>query len=338
MRKFSKTIFLVVVLALGYVFRAPLLTELSPMYNSAKSNFQAIFFPRIPCEEPIAYNLGNFDTKFKISKDYFLSALKDAEAVWEKSYDGNGDGKGELFNYEPSNTEDEVMKVNLIYDYRQEATSKLKSIGVVVEDNKATYEKLKDKLDTLKAEYNSASTALNKRVLEFNKEQSAYEAEVESWNKKGGAPQKEYDRLEDERQDLEAESRELQKSQDKVNGMADEINALVTTLNRLISVLNLSVEKYNTTNDARGESFEEGVYISDGYNQEIDIYEFSNRSKLVRVLAHELGHALGLEHLKDPKAIMYEFNQSNTVTLSKTDLDALKTLCGASTESSAEES
>lgn len=103
---------------------------------------------------------------------------------------------------------------------------------------------------------------------------------------------------------------------------------MVVTLNHLVSVLNLSVENYNSTIDSSpGESFEEGVYISDGVNRQINIYEFSNRTKLVRALAHELGHALGFKHVDDPNAVMYKLNEGKYLTLTKADITELKTVC-----------
>ncbi|MFA6524360.1 MAG: matrixin family metalloprotease [Candidatus Paceibacterota bacterium] len=322
MKRILKILILPIILGLiVYQFWPTLSVRFLPILNNLKNNFSAVFVKQISCVEPIFYNLGIFDTKFNISKNYFLSALVDAEAIWEKPF-----GK-DLFTYAPTDSVQDTLKINLIYDYRQQATSKLASLGITVKDNRASYDMLKSKFTALKAKYDTEQNAFNVRVEAFNQKQQTYEEEVKFWNKKDGAPQKEYDTLQTTRLALENEAKELQVTQTHLNEMVEEINAFVVALNRLITSLNLSVDKYNTTNVSLGESFEEGVYSSDGLKREIDIYEFSSREKLVRVLAHELGHALDLGHVDDPKAIMYEFNQGNNMILTNMDLVELKIKC-----------
>lgn len=328
MKRFLKTtISLVLIGFVIYEFYPQIGKNILPVWERIVSQI----LRKNPCLDPIPYNLGTFDSRFNISENYFLSAIADAEAVWEKPTGTN------LFSYEPKassaglwsrSISSDVLKINLIYDYRQEATSKLAGLGIVVQNTKASYNELKAKFEALKVKYNETKSVFDAQLEIFNQKQQAYMNEVNLWNKKGGAPAEQYSKLEQDRLKLEAESKNLQSMQKIINNTVDEINALVVVLNRLVSSLNLSVEKYNTINTSRGESFEEGVYMSDGRNREIDVYEFSNREKLVRVLAHEFGHALNLDHVKDPKAIMYELNQSDNNVPTPADLEEFKIKCG----------
>jgi hypothetical protein len=315
MKKTFKTLIMLAILGtLAYYFQAPIRARLS------------IF--SAPCEEPIAYTLGRFDARFGISKSYFKDALSEAEKIWEKPKKLQGESfEKDLFVYK-ENGEGGMLKINLVYDYRQEATEKLAGLGIVVENNKASYDSLRAKFTALKAEYASAKKDYDAQVNSFNAKQDVYEAQVKYWNARGGAPKGEYEKLQAEKAELDAELSELKRKQAQINEMVEEINAMVVVLNRLAGTLNLTVDKYNTINVSRGESFEEGVYYSDGFDRAIDIYEFSSRDKLVRVLAHELGHALGLPHVADPKAMMYELNVGDNKVLIETDISALKAKCG----------
>lgn len=249
--------------------------------------------------------------------------MSDAEALWDKAAGKN------LFVYEPTDTATDVLKVNLIYDYREQTTGTLASLGIVVSDNRASYDSLKTKFTALKAQYDTEKSSFDAQVSTFNERETAYETEVNYWNSRGGASPDEYNKLQTEKAQLQAQSSQLNNAETSLNSMADEVNALVVALNHLVTVLNLSVDQYNATiGSSPSESFEEGVYSSDGAAREIDIYEFSNRTKLVRALTHELGHALGMVHVADPNAIMYKLNQGTSLSLTTDDINELKTVCG----------
>ncbi len=307
----KKTFKIIVSFAVLFLLAFFYRSQLQNMLNRLQSQY-------FPCSAPIAYTIGSFDTRFGISKADFMKALLSAEQIWEKPI-----GK-QLFQYVPNGD----LKINLIYDSRQSTTVKLQSMGIIVHNDRASYDDMKATYNSLSVDYTKEKTELQSRIAAFQTAQSSYEAEVAYWNKRGRVTADEYARLNTEKASLDTELSAIQKLQTDFNSKVDDINALVTALNRLASELNIVVGKYNTIGAQNGAEFEEGTYQSGPSGEEIDIYQFDNQTKLIRVLAHELGHALGLSHVDDPKAIMYRLNNGVNEALTSSDVSQLKKLCG----------
>jgi len=310
MKKIFSIIFSLIALCVViFLFQEPLSQIISSLQNE--------YFP---CRKPITYSIGSFDNRFNISEERFLNIINIAEETWEESIDK------QLFTYAPDG--DGILKVSLIYDVRQEATQKLEDIGIRVGNSKASYNDLKSKYNIMQIDYLKLKTEFESRVVLFQNRQNAYEKEVISLNNQGGASEEEFDRLNKEKKFLDAEFIAINKLQTNLNFEMNNINALVVVLNRLVSSLNIEVNKFNTIGDQLGGEFEEGTYKEGHDGRGIDIYQFEDEGKLARVLAHEFGHALVLEHLENSKAVMYRLNNGVNEKLTIDDITALKKHCG----------
>lgn len=270
-----------------------------------------------PCGQPIAYSIGNFDKRFNLSQQDFLSAINQAAQIWEKPVNKK------LFSLAANGG----LKVNLIYDSRQAATDQLKTLGIVIHSDKATYETLKDKYSAFDKIYQTQKAELDNMVSYYDELKANYEDEVKAANKRGGVSPDEFAILEQERNDLNKLAESIKRKQETLNKTVEDVNALASAINKLIRELNLNVGDYNAIGSQSAGEFQEGVYISDASGEKINIYQFDDRQALIRVLAHELGHALGLEHLDNPQAIMYRLNESGNDKITADDLAALKLAC-----------
>ena len=102
----------------------------------------------------------------------------------------------------------------------------------------------------------------------------------------------------------------------------ESINAKVLKYNELTVYINSLIKKSNALGSNK---FTEGRFSPN--SNTIDIYQYNNDTKLLRVLTHELGHVLGINHNKNIYSIMYTSNSATTTSLSKEDLQALTLVC-----------
>ena len=270
-----------------------------------------------PCQEPITYRLGKVDERFNLSREEFRTAVNMAAAIWGKPF------HRDLFREEA----DGVIEINLLYDYRQEATDRLKKLNYKIDRSRGSYEELKSRLENSKAEYEQKKAGLNSDFNAYNAKVNAFNAEIESWNRRGGAPQSIHMRLMNEKDELITLNDNLQRRQEEMKTLVDTINSIVVVLNEIASNNNLDLVDQQNIGNTLGREFCEGFYEYKNGKRSITIYQYDNEYRLVRVLAHEFGHALGLNHSKNADAVMYPLIKSDSLELAADDIAALEGRC-----------
>ena len=262
------------------------------------------------CSSPLTYRIGTIDERFGLSESELKEVLREAAGVWNAAA-----GKQVI-----AFSEEGRVPVSLVYDERQAAAE----LGSDINSDQAAYDRKRAEVDALIAIHESRGEAHETALRSFERAKEAYEAEVARWNRQGGAPPAEYEKLESTRRNLERRQVQINADAGRLNSMIAEINAEVRALNALALKVNRKVDVYN---EFAGEEFDQGQYVEDKDGARITIYEFKGREQLVRALAHEFGHALGISHTESPQSLMYPYNSGKSLTLHAEDLAALSAAC-----------
>lgn len=269
-----------------------------------------------PCEEPLLYRLGEVDPRFGITEAEVLEAAKQAEAIWE-----NTSGKN-LFSY----SQDGGLPIRLIYDERQQETQAAQELQTRLE--KLNLEKSEQQVAEQLALFEKAKADYERKLATYERDVEAYNKRVENINKRGGATESEQDDLAREHDDLQKQFRELEKARQKVNSLVGSANQQITNNQNLVETYNKEITTFQEQYGGEGEVFDQGVYTGD----DITIYQYDDKERLILVLAHEMGHALGIEHVEDPEALMHYLMRDQNVsalTLDDADKQALENICKA---------
>jgi hypothetical protein len=273
------------------------------------------WYVRTPCHIPIRYSVGSIDNRFNISQAQLQTAIAKAIALWE------GPSGAHLFAY----TNTGGMPISFVYDARQANTQKNNTLKKEIEKTSGAADSIKVAYESDQVQYEQAKKEYLSAQAEYRSAFDAYNTKVAYWNARNGAPPHIFNELQSQKQSLALQAGALEQKRLALNALADRVNALGSDYNELAQEVN---ETVGIINQSAGKEFEEGLYTRNALGAKIEIYEYSSEEKLVRVLAHEFGHALGLEHNTNPDSIMYELNQSENMVPTVQDLADLRAICG----------
>lgn len=268
------------------------------------------------CDIPITYRIGAIDAEFGLSYDEVRTAITDAESLWEDATGRN------LFTYDDAG---EVV-MNFIFDARQERTFHALELDEEIEAQREMSEAVQAEYAELKTEYESLTAAYEAQKQAYEVRLAAYNENVARWNAEGGAPEEVFAELQAEQIHLKENQQELNATARQLNSIVADINALGEKGNALVSTYNNIIHIYNKT-FSDGREFTQGDY----QDNEINIYQYRDREELRLVLAHELGHALSLDHVENDMSIMYYLMGEQTLSggVSEEDVAEFKRVCGA---------
>lgn len=273
-------------------------------------------FVQSECKVPVSYRVGAVDERFALGQSEIRNVLSDAESIWEDATGRN------LFSYD----ETADVTVNFVFDERQQATDAEEVARLSLDDQQEMSADIRAQYERMIAEYERVKASYQGRVRTYEERLAIHNEEVGTWNAQGGAPPDIFARLQREEKELSSESQNLNDIARQLNRLVASINALGERGNQAVAAYNEKVAWYNRLFGTERE-FTQGEYTGNAIN----IYQFESIDELRRVLAHEFGHALSLEHVEGESSVMHylmEGKYADTM-LSSADLAEYARVCGS---------
>ena len=298
-------------------FKKPNLIQISfiilvLIYSANTYEAKAANTPKVPCKKEIFYSIDKVDPGFNIDTKSLREAVDKSANLW------NSLSNDKVFSYKETG----AVKISLVYDHRQKLVSERLKRKSELESNVAEFKYILNRLNLKKSSLENLSNSLKK-------DGAIYEAYLTNYNKRVSDSNKTGYITPDEANLFNGERVTLQKTQSDLVSKFDTLKLEIANLNKDVNIYNSSSTKLQnkiiTFNKAKVEDFEQGNYNAN--DNKITVYEFENINNRVKVLTHELGHSLGIDHVTATSSIMYFTNITSSLTPSTEDINEFAKSC-----------
>jgi hypothetical protein len=284
----------------------------------------AVLSPGKPCSEPMSFSFNEVDTRFSISASEAEEAAEKAAELWNQA-------AGHMLirsGYE-NKTEPDIT-INFIYDERQERTDSEHRFREQIRSGQIRLDQLQAQHDQRRAQFDEQSNRYLELADRTTRELNALNEWVSEKNEKGGFTEQEYEQFQKRKAEVEQKQDRVFEERKRLDQFAKEINREMEMLNEKFGEKNRLIEMYNT--DFAGDMrFTKATYQRAGNRGIITVNQFMDKQELILILAHEMGHALGLGHLPNPKSVMFSRMGAQSlhpeIQLTEEDHKAIHTVC-----------
>lgn len=296
----------------------PGLGQVSAIEHGSSTEYENSSQPD-PCFEPVTWRIGTIDPRYDIERETLMQIMFEINKLWAEA------AGTDVLAYSDSGD----VAVNLIYSEDQQYTENEQRMSERINEMRKEY-------FSMRMNYQQKSRDFQQKLGEYNRLFSEYADNVEKYNRilsrltsAGAVSRNEDEQLKDLKKEMEFLERELDPLEIEVNEEDEELTHLSKELNAYADEINEVIYQYKNR-FSLFKTFHQAIYIHVADQKKINVYQFENPDKLRLVMAHEVGHALGLSHVDNPKAVMhFRMMQQNERELKLTDDDKreIQSLC-----------
>ncbi|NBC26300.1 MAG: matrixin family metalloprotease [Bacteroidetes bacterium] len=280
--------------------------------------------PSEPCQDPLYFDVGDIDSRFVINRKEATAAARDAASLW------NTASNTLLAHRNSSSDHPADITIHFVYDERQRRSDAEYRFREQIRARQTQLDQRKEQHEERRARFKRESERYERFAKRTARELSDLNAWVSEKNEAGGFKEDEFKEFEKRKAGIEQRQQQVLRLQDQLSSQAQSINREMENLNREFDKLNDMTDRYNEE-FAGSMKFTKATYQRRGSGGEIKIHQFMSKSELRLIIAHELGHALGIGHLANPESVMFnlmgEQDLYPEISLTRDDRQAAEAVC-----------